>query len=103
MPQELHLHLWGALYERTVDHDIKPDVSANQRPRGFKILVIATPIWMGSPISFVKRILERLGAVLSDAHKQGRYPTFGKVAMAGVAVNEEGAHHVTADVYQGSC
>lgn len=33
----------------------------------------------------------------------GCYPTFGKVAMAGVVGNEDGAHHVTTELYQGAC
>ncbi len=98
-------------YERAVDLDIKPGVSADEgegdawppilkRIMDSQILVIATPIWMGQPSSVSKRILERLDAVLSDIDKQGRYPTFGKVAMVGVVGNEDGAHHVTAEIYQ---
>ncbi|MEP7186941.1 MAG: NAD(P)H-dependent oxidoreductase [Rhodanobacter sp.] len=97
--------------ERAVDHDIKAGVSADEgegdawpailkRIMASQILVIATPIWMGQPSSVSKRILERLDAVLSDIDEQGRYPTFGKVAMVGIVGNEDGAHHVTAEIYQ---
>jgi multimeric flavodoxin WrbA len=97
--------------ERAVDHDIKPGVSADegdgdgwppllQRIMDAQILVIATPIWMGQPSSVSKRILERLDAVLDDIDAKGRYPTFGKVAIVGVVGNEDGAHHVTAELYQ---
>jgi hypothetical protein len=55
---------------------------------------------MGQPSSVSKRILERPDAVLGNIDKQGRYPTFGKVAMVGVVGNEDGAHHVTAGIYQ---
>ncbi len=98
-------------YERAVDHNIKPGVTADEgegdawppilkQIMASQILVIATPIWMGQPSSVSKRILERLDAVLDDIDKQGRYPTFGKVAIVGVVGNEDGAHHVTAEIYQ---
>lgn len=97
--------------ERAVDYDIQPGVSADEgegdawpailkRIMNSQILVIATPIWMGQPSSVSKRILERLDAILGDIDKQGRYPTFGKVAMVGMVGNEDGAHHVTAEIYQ---
>ncbi|MEO8808906.1 MAG: NADPH-dependent oxidoreductase, partial [Rhodanobacter sp.] len=60
----------------------------------------ATPIWMGQPSSVVKRVLERMDAFLGEIDKQGRYPTFGKIALVGVVGNEDGAHHVTAELYQ---
>jgi multimeric flavodoxin WrbA len=111
MLRALSKHDVETSYERAVDHDIKPGVSADEgagdawppilkRIMASQILVIATPIWMGQPSSVSKRILERLDAVLGDIDKQGRYPTFGKVAMVGVVGNEDGAHHVTAEIYQ---
>lgn len=96
---------------RTVDHDIKPGVKADEGEGdawpGLRkqildadILVLATPIWMGQPSSVVKRVLERMDAFLGEIDKQGRYPTFGRVAIVGVVGNEDGAHHVTAELYQ---
>ena len=109
--QALHQHGVDTTTERVVDHDVKPGVSADegdgdawpalrQRLMEADILVIATPIWMGQPSSVCKRVLERLDAVLGEIDEQGRYPTFGKVAIAGVVGNEDGAHHVTAELYQ---
>ena len=66
-----------------------------------QILVIATPIWMGQPSSVCKMVLERLDAELSETDDQGRLLTFGKVAAVAVVGNEDGAHHVTAEVLQG--
>jgi multimeric flavodoxin WrbA len=97
--------------ERAVDHDIKAGVSADegegdawppirQQIMDSQILVLATPIWMGQPSSVSKRILERLDAVLDEIDEQGRYPTFGKVAIVAVVGNEDGAHHVTAELCQ---
>ncbi len=96
---------------RTVDHDIKPGVKADEgqgdawpdlrkQILDADILVLATPIWMGQPSSVVKRVLERMDAFLGEIDKQGRYPTFGRVAIVGVVGNEDGAHHVTAELYQ---
>lgn len=64
------------------------------------ILVVATPIWMGQPCSVSKRVMERMDAILDDIDDEGRYPTFGKVAIVAVVGNEDGAHHVTAELYQ---
>lgn len=96
---------------RVVDFNIKPGVrhdegsgddwpALRERIMASHILVIATPIWMGQPSSVAKRVLERMDAILGDIGDDGRYPTFGKVAIVGVVGNEDGAHHVTAELYQ---
>lgn len=96
---------------RVVDHDIKPGVKTDEgggdawpalrrQVLDANILVLATPIWMGQPSSVVKRVLERMDAFLDEIDKQGRYPTFGRVAVVAVVGNEDGAHHVTAELYQ---
>ena len=64
------------------------------------IFILATPIWMGQPSSVCKMVLERLDAEISETDDQGRMLTFGKVAGLAVVGNEDGAHHVTAEVYQ---
>jgi multimeric flavodoxin WrbA len=109
--QGLGKHGVTGAYERVVDHDVKPGVTTDegggdQWPRlrrqidAAQIFVLATPIWMGQPCSIAKRVLERLDAVLGEIGDDGRYPTFGKVAIVGVVGNEDGAHHVCAEVYQ---
>lgn len=98
-------------YERVVDHDVKPGVTADEgdgdawpglrkKIMDANILVLASPIWMGQPSSVAKRVMERLDAVLGEIDDAGRYPTFGKVAIVGVVGNEDGAHHVCAETYQ---
>lgn len=97
---------------RVVDFDVKPGVSADEgagdqwpelrtRIMDAQIFVIATPIWMGHPSSIAQRVLERLDAVLGEIGDDGRYPTFGKVAIPAVVGNEDGAHHVHAQLCQG--
>ncbi|MFF5085413.1 flavodoxin family protein [Actinoplanes sp. NPDC000266] len=59
-----------------------------------QILILATPIWMGQPSSVAKMVLERLDAEISGTSM------YGKVAAVAVVGNEDGAHHVTAEVLQ---
>ncbi|MBL7261056.1 flavodoxin family protein [Paractinoplanes lichenicola] len=64
------------------------------------ILVIATPIWLGQPSSVAKMVLERLDAELSETDSRGRPSMYDKVAAVVVVGNEDGAHHVIAEVIQ---
>ncbi|MEV6412531.1 NAD(P)H-dependent oxidoreductase [Kribbella sp. NPDC051718] len=97
---------------RIVDHTVKFGVSIDEgdgdewpaireKVLAADILVIATPIWMGQPSSVAKLVLERLDAELSEKDEQGRPLVFGKVAAVAVVGNEDGAHHVTAELLQG--
>jgi multimeric flavodoxin WrbA len=65
------------------------------------ILVLSTPIWLGHPSSVAQRVLERLDAELSDTDAAGRPVMVGKVAIVAVVGNEDGAHKVIADLFQG--
>jgi multimeric flavodoxin WrbA len=96
---------------RVVDHDVRFGVSTDEgdgdewpaireKLLAAQILIIATPIWMGQPSSVCKMVLERLDAELSETDGQGRLLTYGKVAAVAVVGNEDGAHHVTAEVLQ---
>ena len=96
---------------RVADRDVKFGVTTDEgdgdgwpairsRIMAAQILVIATPIWMGQPSSVAKMVLERLDAELAEQDDQGRMLTFGKVAAVAVVGNEDGAHHVCAEVFQ---
>jgi multimeric flavodoxin WrbA len=96
---------------RVADHDVRFGVSVDEgdgdewpelraKVLAADILIIATPIWMGQPASVCKLVLERLDAELSEKDEQGRPSVYGKVAVVGVVGNEDGAHHVTAEVLQ---
>lgn len=96
---------------RVVDHDVRPGVkldmgdgdewpSIREKVMAADILVLATPTWLGQHSSVAQRVLERLDAELSETDDQGRLLTFGKVALAVVVGNEDGAHHITAILYQ---
>ena len=107
----LDRHQVESEHVRVVDHDVRFGVTTDegdgdawpqirQKMLAADVLVIATPIWMGQPASVCKMVLERLDAELGETDDEGRLRTFGKVAAVGVVGNEDGAHHVTAEVYQ---
>ena len=96
---------------RVADHDIFPGVTSDEgegdawpdirrRVLDCDILIFGTPIWLGQMSSIAKRVLERMDAFLSETDDAGRMPSFGKVAVLGVVGNEDGAHHITATVFQ---
>jgi multimeric flavodoxin WrbA len=63
------------------------------------ILVMATPTWLGQPSSVAKRALERMDALLSETHDDDATPiAHGRVAGVVVTGNEDGAHHVIAEI-----
>lgn len=97
---------------RIADHDVHPGVDLDMgegdgwpairdQVMAADILIIATPTWMGHMSSFCQRVLERLDAELSQTDDEGRPRTYGKVAGVVVVGNEDGAHHVSAGVFQG--
>lgn len=96
---------------RVVDHGVRFGVSTDEgagdgwpalraKMLAADILVISTPIWMGQPSSVAKMVLERLDAELSETDEDGRMLTYGKVGAVAIVGNEDGAHHVTAEVLQ---
>lgn len=97
---------------RLADFRIKPGVSSDEgdgdewpgirkKILDADILVFGTPIWLGQLSSQAKLVLERMDAFLSETDEQGRMPSSGKVAVAAIVGNEDGAHRVTADLFQG--
>ncbi|WP_396656968.1 flavodoxin family protein [Microbacterium sp.] len=96
---------------RVVDHDVRPGVDKDmgdgdqwpqlrERVLAADILLFGTPTWMGHMSSVAQRVLERLDAELSETDAEGRPILTGKVAATVVVGNEDGAHKITADLYQ---
>ncbi|AZM56073.1 NADPH-dependent oxidoreductase [Streptomyces sp. WAC 01529] len=96
---------------RVADHDVKSGISTDlgdgdawpalrEKVLAADILLIATPIWLGHPSSICQRVMERLNAE-SETDDEGRPLIHGKVAAVAVVGNEDGAHKVSADVFQG--
>ncbi|GAC1577785.1 MAG: NAD(P)H-dependent oxidoreductase [Sphingomicrobium sp.] len=96
---------------RLADYDIHPGVTSDEgegdawpairaKIIAADILVFGGPIWMGQPSSIAKRVLERMDAFLSETDDQGRTPAYGKIAVAAIVGNEDGAHHCSAEIFQ---
>lgn len=94
-----------------VDRDVRPGVTSDegegdewpairQAVLDADILVLGTPIWLGQPSSVAKRVLERMDAFLGETDDRGRMVSYGRVAVVAVVGNEDGAHHVSAELYQ---
>lgn len=108
---ELGRHDVETTLVRVVDHRVRFGVttdegdgdewpSIREQLLASDILILATPIWLGQPSAVCKMVLERLDAELGETDDQGRMLTFGKVAGVAVVGNEDGAHHVSAELYQ---
>ena len=108
---ELSGHHVSGEVVRLVDHDVKPGVEKDMGPGdawpairdkvlSADILLVSTPTWMGQASSVCMRALERLDAELSEKDDQGRPSVFGKVAVVAIVGNEDGAHHITSQVFQ---
>jgi multimeric flavodoxin WrbA len=91
--------------------DIKPGVTSNEgdgdewpevreKILAADILILGTPIWMGSAGSVAKRVMERMDAFLEETDDHGRMPSYGKVAVAAIVGNEDGAHFASAQIFQ---
>jgi len=96
---------------RIADHEVKPGVTSDEgegdewpglrgRILEADILIFGTPIWMGQMSSLAKRVVERMDAFLSETDEKGRMPSFGKIALVAAVGNEDGAHNVSAQLYQ---
>ena len=96
---------------RVADFNVKPGVTSDEgegddwpelrrRILDADILIFGTPIWLGQPSSIAKRVTERMDAFLSETDEKGRMPSYGKVAVVAVVGNEDGAHHVSAELFQ---
>jgi multimeric flavodoxin WrbA len=96
---------------RVADHDVKPGVSSDEgggdawpairaRILACDILILGTPVWLGQMSSVAKRVVERMDAFLGETDERGRMPSYGKVALLAVVGNEDGAHGISAHLYQ---
>jgi len=108
---ELRTHDVANEIIRVVDHDVKPGVHADmgdgdawpnirKKILAADILIISTPIWVGHMSSIAQKVLERLDADISNTNENGDQIMLGKVAAVGVVGNEDGAHHVSAEIFQ---
>lgn len=113
-------HILGKLQEqgvstssaRVVDHNVAPGVQTDmgngdewpelrQKILDADIFLLSAPIWVGHMSSLGQRVFERLDADLSSTDDEGRPIMYNRVALTAVVGNEDGAHHVTAEMHQG--
>jgi multimeric flavodoxin WrbA len=96
---------------RVADHDVFPGVTSDEgkgdawpairtKILAHDVLIFGGPIWMGQVSSIAKRVLERMDAFLSETDEAGRMPSYGKVAVAAIVGNEDGAHFSSAQIFQ---
>lgn len=96
---------------RVVDRNVLPGVQSDEGPDDdwpilrqrildANIFVLGSPIWLGQPSSVAKRVLERLDAFLGEQDDHGRMISYDRVALVAVVGNEDGAHHVSAELFQ---
>lgn len=96
---------------RIADYNVLPGVTSDEgkgddwpglrkKILAHDILIFGGPIWMGQIGSIAKRVLERMDAFLSETDDQGRMPSYGKVAIAAIVGNEDGAHGSSAQIFQ---
>lgn len=96
---------------RVAAHNVAPGVTSDEgdgdawpelrdKILAADILILGAPIWLGQPSSVCKRVLERMDAFLDETDAQGRMPSYSKVAVVAVVGNEDGAHHVSAELFQ---
>ncbi|MFG3129916.1 flavodoxin family protein [Streptomyces tendae] len=97
---------------RAVDLNLKPGVETDmgdgddwpgvhEKLLAARILVIASPTWLGRPSSVAQRVLERMDAMLSETDGEGRPVAYNRVAGVLVTGNEDGAHHVISEISGG--
>ncbi|MFJ4628293.1 flavodoxin family protein [Streptomyces sp. NPDC088847] len=97
---------------RVADHHIRSGIARDlgegddwprlwEKVMAADIVLLATPIWLGHPASLCQLVLERLNADISETDEEGRQLPYGKVGLVAVVGNEDGAHKVSADLFQG--
>lgn len=97
---------------RVVDHAVAEGVTSDEgdgddwptirsKILDAQILLVGTPIWLGGPSSVCRKVLERLDAFLGEEDDKGRVVSYDRVAIVATVGNEDGAHNVAAQLYQG--
>jgi multimeric flavodoxin WrbA len=110
--EHLHRHDVETAQARIADHRVSPGVASDEgdgdewptlraQILASDLFLLATPIWLGHPSSLAQRALERLDAFLGETDDEGRMISTDRVAMVAAVGNEDGAHHVGSQLFQG--
>jgi multimeric flavodoxin WrbA len=94
---------------RAVDHELAPGVQVDMTEHGSferddwppllervlaaDVLVLGTPIWLGSPSSVCTQVVERLYAYSGELNDRGQFDFYGRVGGAMITGNEDGVKH----------
>ncbi len=90
---------FGMVEDTTTLGDKRDDwPSIHAKVMGADILVIGTPIWLGSPSSVASLVIERLYAYSSKTNDVGQYLYYGKAAGCVVTGNEDGVKAVSSQL-----
>jgi multimeric flavodoxin WrbA len=96
------------LVDHSYPHGVESDMGEGDEWPGIRgrilaaeILVFATPTWLGRPSSVAQKVLERMDAMIGEEDDEGRPVAYNRVAGVVVTGNEDGAHHVIAEVAGG--
>lgn len=74
---------WPAIQQKIIDADI---------------LVIGTPIWLGTKSSVATQVIERMYAYSGDINDKGQYLYYGKAGGCVITGNEDGVKHCAMDI-----
>ena len=108
----LERHDTTTTIERVADHLVKPGVTSDEgdgdgwpalrsQILDAHIFILASPIWLGNPSSVCRTVLERLDAFIGETDDNGRPIAHDRIAVVATVGNEDGAHNVAAQAYQG--
>lgn len=86
----------GVVSEAITDDDEWPAI--REKVLASDIVVFGTPTWIGQPSSVVKKVLERMDAMLSETDDDGVPVLYNRVAGVVVVGNEDGAHHCVTEI-----
>ncbi|HET8838412.1 MAG TPA: NAD(P)H-dependent oxidoreductase [Flavobacteriaceae bacterium] len=74
---------WPKLYERIIAADI---------------LIVGSPIWLGSRSAVASNLIDRMYAMSSKQNEKGQYIYYGKVGGCVITGNEDGVKHCSAGI-----
>ena len=74
---------WPAIQKKVLDSDI---------------LILGTPIWLGSKSSICSKVIERLYSYSGEVNEEGQYIYYGRVGGTIITGNEDGVKHCAMNI-----
>ena len=82
--------------EKNWDKDDWPDIQ--KKVLDSDILVLGTPIWLGSKSSICSKVIERLYSYSGEVNEEGQYIYYGRVGGTIITGNEDGVKHCAMNI-----